>query len=393
MVFGLILIFVVSLFSCTSTNDALQDTKIKQVQNPSSIPAVTQPSQATNTPIPEKDPEGPEPFPLSERGSYWTGNRVYTLVDPSRSAREIRITIHYPAIIEYNSENNPITRDAVPDLSSAPYPVILTGPDSGDILFKSHLSSQGFVMVIVRPPNFSYDDKWGNIVIDAPRDFLFTLDQLTSSPPDGLAGLMDTDRVGVAGYSWDGFFSLALGGVRIDPENYLFKCAHAPSLEPPLSPSMLDYYCSLSANWDQFTSYAGDLITTSDDGLWQPLSDDRILAVMPMAPDGAWLYGELGLSTVQIPTLIITGTDDDLSSYTMETMFIYKHIGSSEKYLISFINKDHRMVLNSDMQLRMKHFATAFFGYYLKGNEDYKTYFSEDFINKREDLHWGIYNK
>ncbi len=31
---------------------------------------------------------------------------------------------------------------------------------------------------------------------------------------------MDTENVGVAGYSWDGFFSLALSGVRIDPEFY-----------------------------------------------------------------------------------------------------------------------------------------------------------------------------
>ena len=389
---GLIIILAFVLFSCKSPAEEKPNTStmIQELTNGiNGTPA----SALNSTPVPQQDTGEPGDFPLAERGPFWVGNRSYTLVDPSRSGREIRITIYYPALKEYNADNNPISKDAVPDLSGAPYPIILVGPNSGNLLFKSHLASQGFVMVIVRPPNFHYEDNWDMIVIDGPRDFLFTLDQLTASAPDGLSGLMNTDRVGIAGYSWDGFFSLALAGVRIDPEYYLSKCAQAPSMEPPLSPMMLDYYCSLAAKWDQFTLNAGDLAISSTDGLWQPLTDERILAVMPMAPDGAWLYGERGLSAVQIPTLIITGTNDDLSSYTMETSYIYENLGSSERYLISFINKNHMMVFNADVQLRMSHFATAFFGYYLQGNEEYRNYFSEDFINEFEDLHWGVFKK
>ena len=389
---GIIITLAFVLFSCKPSTEAKPNTP-NNIQEFTKVINSTPTSVIKSTPVHQQDPGDPEAFPLAERGLYWTGNRSYTLVDPSRSDREIRITIYYPALKEFNSDNNPITQDAVPDLSGAPYPIILTGPNSGDLLFKSHLASQGFVMVIVRPPGFSYEDPWNLIVIDGPLDFLFALDQLTASPPDGLASLMDTERVGVAGYSWDGFFSLALAGVRIDPENYLSQCAQAPSMEPPLSPRLLDYYCGLSAKWDQFTAYAGEKITSSTDGLWQPLADERIMAVMPMAPDGAWLYGERGLSEVHIPTLIITGTNDDLSSYTMETSYIYEHLGSSDRYLISFVNKNHMMVFNSEVGLRMKHFATAFFGYYIQGKEDYKIYFSEDFINNFEDLAWGVYDE
>ncbi len=320
--FGIVLILAVSLISCTSSIDTPPDPPVSNIPDQVSSPSVTPAIQVINTPVPPPKTLGPAAYPLAERGSYWTGNRSDTLIDPDRSGREIRITIHYPALKEFNAENNPITRDAVPDLSGAPYPLILTGPNSGDLLLKSHLASQGFVMVIVRPPGFHYDDIWSEIVIDGPLDFLFTLDQLTASPPEGLAGLIDTDRVGVAGYSWDGFFSLALSGVQIDPENYLSQCAQAPSLDPPLSPAMQDYYCTLAADWDQFSAYAGDLIPAGPDGLWEPVTDERILAVMPMAPDGAWLYGQRGLSGVQIPTLIITGTEDSSSIQWKQPIFM-----------------------------------------------------------------------
>ena len=41
--------------------------------------------------------------------------------------------------------------------------------------------------------------------------------------------------------------------------------------------------------------------------------------------------------------------------------------------------------------LRLKHFATTLFGYYLQGREDYAEYFSEDFVNRFDDLAWGDY--
>lgn len=391
VIFISIPILLVSLISCSSLTDSVQEPPTIQTRDLAPAPSATWIIPDTATPLPQPTSVGPDAFPLAERGPYWTGNRSYTLVDPSRSDREVRITIYYPALVEFNSDNNPITKDAALDLSGAPYPVILTGPNSGNLLFQSHLASYGFVMVVVRPPGFTYDDSWDLIVIDGPLDFLFTLDQLTLFPPEGLEGLMATDLVGVAGYSWDGFFSLALAGVGIDPEYYLSQCAQAPSMEPPLSPGMIDYYCGLAAKWDQFTAYAGDLITTSDDGLWQPLTNESIKAVMPMAPDGAWLYGERGISRVQIPTLIITGTSDDGADYTMETTYIYEHLGSPERYLISFIDKGHMMVFNTDVILRMKHFASAFFGYYLQGREDYLAYFSEDFIDRFDDLAWGVY--
>jgi predicted dienelactone hydrolase len=132
-------------------------------------------------------------------------------------------------------------------------------------------------------------------------------------------------------------------------------------------------------------------MTTSDNELWQPLTDNRIRAVAPLAPDGAWLYGEHGLAAVDRPTLIIVGTEDTISSYSMESIYIFEHLGTSDRYMISFIGKRHMMVFNSEQASRMKHFATAFFGYFLQGRDEYQEYFSKEFVNQFDDLAWGVY--
>jgi len=48
------------------------------------------------------------------------------------------------------------------------------------------------------------------------------------------------------------------------------------------------------------------------------------------------------------------------------------------------------MVFSLEPVARMKHFATAFFGTYLQGRDDYAFYFSEEFVAQHEDLIWGL---
>jgi predicted dienelactone hydrolase len=317
----------------------------------------------------------------------------HSVFDESRDGRQIWLTIWYPALEHADAQGNPISRDAPPDLNGAPYPLIFTGKNSGRFLFSSHLASYGFVMVVVESLGFSYSAPWNNSVIDAPLDFLFVLDLLSSNPPESLENVLDTNRVGVAGYSSDGLFSLALGGARVNPEYYFSQCAQAPYMDPPLQPFWIEYFCNLSERWDEFSSQVSPRISTVSDGLWQQTTDDRILAVMPMAPDSAWLYGAEGLAAIDIPSLIIAGTADSLVSYKMTSCYVYDHLVNSDKVLISFIGKDHMMVEDKQVIGRIDHFAVAFFGYYLQGREDLVRYFSEEYVTQYNDLAWGIYEE
>jgi predicted dienelactone hydrolase len=241
--------------------------------------------------------------------------------------------------------------------------------------------------------NIPFDfDTWDLQTTDLPLDFLFTLDQIASNPPIGLEGVIDATHTGVTGYSFGGQNALALSGARIDPVYYLSYCEQMPTMQPPIEAWYIKIACDLSKKWDEFTVYVGDEITTSDDGLWQPMTDERIRAVMPGGVDGAWLFGERGLETVDRPVLLIQASEDSAYQPT-EAAFIFEHIGSPERSMISFIGEKHMMVMKKEVRNRINHFAVAFFGYYLQGHEEYADYFSEEFVSQFDDLYWGVYQE
>lgn len=349
------------------------------------------PSQAQYTVSPDI------PFPLSEPGPYYTGViEDYTYVDESRDGREVYISIWYPA----KDETNALSMKGAPaNKRAAPYPLVLTEYATGSEVIEDHLVSHGFVMVEVEgeypeefdPSEEELEGKWNVGMLDAPRDLVFALEQLASNPPEGLEGIIDTDHTGVIGYSYGGFRALGVSGARVDPQFYLERCQDIASIDPPLSDFYVSYYCDLTNYWEQFVAHDGRGISESADGLWQPLTDERILAVMPMGPEGAFLFGERGLAAVDRPTMIIAGSADDIAAYGLETVYIYEHLGTPERYLISFIDQGHFMVNDREQVKRIKHFVTAFLGYHLKGREDFADFFSEDYVAQYDDLAWGVY--
>lgn len=330
-------------------------------------------------------------FPLSEPGPYYAGSRSLKLVDESRGGREVRLTLWYPALKETDANGNVIRNNAKPDLSGAPYPLVLTGSNSGDMLFHEHLATHGMVTAIVRSPGFHYTDPWGaNVFVNYPQDLLFVLDQLAANPAEDMAGVIDTDRSAVAGYSYDGSLALALSGARIDPGFHKTWCEGTPAHQPPYEEWYIEYVCGMAGSWDAIAAAAGQEITASEDGLWQPITDERIRAVMPMAPDGAWVYGDKGLAAADRPALMVQATKD--SPYQpAEGAFILENLGAAEKGMVSFIGKDHFMIMDPEVAAKIRHLAVAFLGYHLQGREDYQQYFSQDFISQFDDLAWGFF--
>ena len=237
----------------------------------------------------------------------------------------------------------------------------------------------------------SPSNSWGEWLIDYPRDILFILDQVAAKTIPGLEGVIDAERAGALGYSFDGYDALSLSGARVDPEFYLARCADPARDGPAPENWWVKYICAPAKEWDNFTANAGEAITTSEDGLWQPMTDERIRAVMPMAPEGAWLFGQRGLAAVNRPALIIGATNDSLNYYDLEAVFIYEQLGTPDRFLISFIGEGHMMIFNARQSEKMAHFATAFFGTYLQGRGDLKPYFQEAFVAQDDELAWGVY--
>lgn len=345
-------------------------------------PTATVPQPTATAPAPTPTAA---PLPLSAAGPYFPGKRTYTLEDASYKTT---ITVWYPAI-KPDGYAGTVARNADSDPSGAPYPLLLSSSQSGNT-FAPHLASYGFVIAGVE--NQGPSRQWGQWLIDYPIEILYVLDWIGSKPLEGLENMVDADNAGALGYSFDGYNALALSGARADPAYYLDQCAQAHTMDPAPEPWWIDYICTPVDHWEDFTAHAGEALTVSDDGLWQPLTDERIRAVMPMAPEGAWLFGERGLAAVDRPTLIIGATEDKDCPYDWEAVYIFEHLGTPDRVMISFIGQKHLMVFNFEPIAQMSHFAVAFFGYHLQGHADYAKYFSEEFVTQYSDLAWGVYH-
>jgi predicted dienelactone hydrolase len=271
-----------------------------------------------------------------------------------------------------------------PDLRGAPYPLLISSTEMANTLAK-YVVSHGFVWVSVNGIH-SYGRMHEQMYMQ-PLDILLALDKAASEPLEGLTGVIDADRTGVIGYSFDGYNTLAMSGARIDPEFYLSLCANPDAAPEWLHSNLCAFSCEPASEWELFTTQVPEAITFNDDGLWQPITDERIRAVMPMAAEGWWLFGEKGLGTIDRPVLMLTGTEDELYP---QNACIFEHIDSPDKTMISFIGQDHLMIFITKQVSRIAHFTVAFFGYHLQGNTEYSNYYSEDFVNQFDDIAWGV---
>jgi predicted dienelactone hydrolase len=347
-------------------------------------PTTTLPPATATIPIVTHEPVT---LPLSEPGPYYIGKLTLEFQDARRNSRPVVIRVWYPAVLPEGSSKPYILagENRKADLSGAPYPLIGSSSKMAADL-APYLVTHGFVWVAVTGIN-TYPHM-NHEMIDQPLDILFALDQVASNPPECLVGIIDADNAGAIGYSFDGYNALALSGARIDPAYYLAQCPEPDAATKAILLGSSSFSCAMADVWSEFAAHAGETITVSKDGLWQPMTNLHIRAVIPMAGEGWWLFGERGLAAVNRPTLMLVATEDLLYP---ENALIYEHLGTPDKGLISFIGKDHTMVGDPEIKARMAHFATAFFGYHLQGRDDYAYFFSEEFVSQFDDLFWGVY--
>ncbi len=366
---------MLSLFACSSP--PLATPEVSQ----SAATALQTATVAAASPAEETKPQV---LPLSLPGPYAVGWRSFSAKDATRADRLVGLTFWYPAKQPPNAASSGPVRDAAPDPSGAPYPLLVSSTKVAQIL-APYLVTRGFVWVSVDGID-SYP-KMSDQMFSQPLDLLFALDHVATHPPSGLEGTIDSEHAGVIGYSFDGYNSLALSGARIDPEHYLHQCPDPDPTVQPLLQGLSSFSCGPAAEWDAFSDRAGSRVTDGQQGLWRPMTDDRIRAVMPLACEGWWLFGQRGLAEVDRPVLMIDGSEDQLYA---ENALIFDHLGTADKGFISFVGQGHMMIYDRTMVARMAHFAAAFFGYHLKGEKESQRFFSEEYVSALDGLAWGV---
>ena len=346
---------------------------------------------ATPTAVPPTPTPTPAPLPysLAEPGPYPVGLRNYLLRDPARKNKVVTIALYYPALAPAGATPGKVLPDAKPDLSGAPYPVLLAAAKEAGF-FGIHLASYGMAFVGIDPQDNS--PALGPWLIEYSRDHLFALDRIAAGDLAGTAGLLDPNKAGVLGYSFDSTPPLQLSGARMDPAFFLSRCAEVAEKDPDLYRTWVVPWgiCVLAERWADWVALAGPAITESSDGLWQPLADPRIRAVMPMAPDIYWLFGPDGLAAVDRPMLLLANSDDVDSPYHF-AVDIADAVPPQFGVMITFVGKGHNLILDEQDLGHIRHLMVAFFGYHLLGRQDYAPLFSEEFVKQHPELAWGAY--
>ena len=279
-------------------------------------------------------------------------------------------------------------RDAAPRPVGGGYPLVLISHGyPGDRYLLSHLAEnlagKGYVVASIGHKDSTYDDQkaFASTLYNRPFDQLFVLNEMDrlgrGDSGTFLSGLVDASRSGIVGYSMGGYgvvntigggFSKNVWNLPIAPPNGLL--AERGADNPAYLKSM----------------------------------DPRIKAAIAIAPWGMQqgVWDDAGLRAIKTPVLFVAGSADDVSGYEKGTRAIFQGAVHSDRYLLTFLGANHNAGApipapaetyesregrppgflhyadpvwdTTRMNNILDHFATAYFGWLLKGEEDKRAY-------------------
>jgi len=337
------------------------------------VPTVTWSDAPADTPVKETTSISTTntSLALSEPGPYAVKEREMKFNDPTRDGQEIEVTYWLPI------------KDGKPDLSGAPYPVIIYshGGDVSDGMFHrtdnsqllAHLVSYGYVAFAP-----GYKTEQALTFTDRPMDILVLIDELDRLSEGEFAGLLDMNSIGMVGISAGSPTTLQMGGARLDDNYFDTWCTEDPD----------SIYCP-SNLVNKYHQAVSETLLKDSEGLYYVKNDPRMRALAILSPGFLPMFGERGLASVSLPIIILAPTHDEVFSYQHETVLMYHYLGSKDRYLINVINGSHNSTLTTTPGQKI--LFTAFFGYYIKSQEEYTQYLTEDYVNNLQGLSWEVY--
>lgn len=273
------------------------------------------------------------------------------------------------------------TRDAAPDRSGAPYPLVIFSHGSGShrafsLFLVEHLASQGFV--VIAPDHTTntavdevlarevFDDSLASNYFQRPVDLNRAIDYAERLTADGgaegtsaaLAGLIDTDNIALIGHSFGGYTALATATILQNPADALATWCDdqtgllfnpfartSSTIFVPISPYREPDGARYNVCFLEGPLRALTADNTPGAAMPRP-PDDRIRAVVALAPWNAPIFGEDSLGSIQVPALVIVGSRDTVTPPERDAYVIYNRLGSMNKALVVFENADHDLFVD-----------------------------------------------
>ena len=365
-------------------------------------------------------PDAPE---LSARGTYKIGVRTLDFVNKEQADvlnskngidpiydRPLKVEVWYPALltngatesVTYNEVMGtahdslrpltPITfkgrasRDAAPLTTDGPFPLLVVahgyvGSRYLMTYLTENLASKGYVVVAIDHTDSTFKDAspFPSTLVNRAKDISFVLNQTVNlgkaRDKNFLSGLVDSENIGIIGYSMGGYGVLNVAGAGY-------------------SDGMVGFFSGMTGG-----SKAIAELAMSNPKF--PKVDPRIKAVVAFAPWGMerGVWDAEGLKGLKVPTFFVAGSQDDISGYEKGIKAIFTGAVNADRYLLTYKNARHNVApnpppveslepgLHIDEYYRYaepswderkinnvnQHFLTAFLGIHLK-QKDYSKF-------------------
>ncbi len=301
-------------------------------------------------------------------GPYWVGTRDYFVPEGDSG---FGITVWYPALnpegkpeeVTYYVSKEflaqvgfpedmalPITGHALaaaaPDTQSGPYPLVIYSPGlaswrQSGVYMLEHLASQGFVVISMEHRGETLEEFWQGAYY-RPAETMLAIqyaDTLTAADGD-LAGVIDVDKLAVAGHSSGGWTALIGGGAQMS----LGGCPVNPG-----TPEGLVWFTDCLAFYPKRDEIAAMFeLAATPERAWPQQYDPRVDAVITLNPDGdIWGAQHEGVASLTVPAMVITSTMDSVNIPDRGAYPIYEQLGSAVKSLVAFEGADHPLYWDS----------------------------------------------
>ena len=318
------------------------------------------------------------------------------------SFRKETITVNNPALRQ-TSEGLSVNYDFdvdvyIPDGLNSPAPIVIISHGFGDVkesfaFIAEHLTSYGFIVLLPDHvgSDLAYRQEYlqGRLntllspveFINRPQEISFLIDKLedlVAESPDWAARL-DLDNIGVTGDSLGSTNTLALAGAEINYARLVEAC-NADNV-------LLNFSLYLQCRAQHLPPQNYDL------------QDSRIKAVITGHPLGGSLYGPEGFSQIDVPLLMVGGSEDIVAPVVVEQFHPFIWLQTEPKYLAMldigthFSSKPGRdgaggifallAGANRDVgSAYYKALSVAFYNAYLRGQEEFLAYLTASYGNQ-----------
>ena len=168
--------------------------------------------------------------------------------------------------------------------------------------------------------------------INRPLDIRFLLDTLEQQNDTEFQGRLQLDQVGLVGHSFGGYTALVAAGATVDIDRLQQQCDPETAFAPDNVNIALLIQCRLLELTD--SPQAMRQLTNGS------LADERVGLVITFAPLSN-LFGEQGMSQIQVPTVIMGGAYDIATPIVLEQLAAFQWLTASEKYFYLAENLSH----------------------------------------------------